>query len=67
MPNNQKIVDKINQKTQEVIELVHDTECEQAVSPKGDPKKIKEFKRLTSLSVTTFKLASNWAVKRYKI
>ena len=68
MPDtSKKIADKIELKTQEVIELVNDAQSDQAGDPKGDPHKVGEFKRLTALSVSTFKLASNWAVKRFKI
>ncbi|MEO6000081.1 MAG: hypothetical protein ABIN89_24800 [Chitinophagaceae bacterium] len=64
---NQYTVEEIKQKTLEVIELIDNAESEQAGNPKGDPQKIIEFKRLTALSVSTFKLASSWAVKRFKI
>jgi|GEM_PF-5310018 len=65
--SNERIVESIKQKTLEVIELIDDAKSEQAGDPKGDPKKVSEFKRLTSLSKSAFKLASGWAVKRFKI
>lgn len=65
--HTQHIVENIKMKTQEVIELIDDAKSELAGDPVGDPLKVKEFKRLTLLSVSAFKLASNWAVKRFKI
>ncbi len=63
----ERIVENIKQKTHEVIELIDDAKSEQAGDPEGNPEKVSEFKRLTSLSKSTFKLASDWAVKRFKI
>jgi len=50
-----------------MIELINNAESEHAGNPKGDISRMEEYKRLTALSVTTFKLASSWAVDRFKI